>query len=333
MESEHPLVTVITATFNLIKDGREQFFHQCVESVRNQTYPNIEHIVMDGASTDGSLNLIKQYENKGWLKCYSEPDEGMWDGMNKGLKIAKGKYICFLNSDDFYFSNDVLAKCINKLEEENTDYLFSDFNLIKRNGEFCDHVASFPIEKFYFTMPYNHESLICRKSIYEKLGFYDTKYRTTIDYAFAIKLILNDCSYSYLPITSIVARLGGGTTPNINSFAPDVLKTVSLLYKDVFTSFYPITDEECINLFLHKKGRAKFFNRLAWYMVMKNLKHFNYAFFLKTLNVFTDVPSKVTTIYKLSLFNFIPIGKIIKRNTSLRFYLFGFLPIFKWKEE
>ena len=77
MTNNLPKITVITATFNLIKDKREKFFRQCVESVHNQTYANIEHLVMDGASKDGTLDLIKEYEDKGWLKCYSEPDKGM----------------------------------------------------------------------------------------------------------------------------------------------------------------------------------------------------------------------------------------------------------------
>ena len=97
-----PKVTVITATYNLIKNGREKSFRQCVESVHHQTYKNIEHLIIDGASTDGTLELIAEYEKKGWLRCVSEPDKGMADAMNKGIQKASGEYVIILISDDYY---------------------------------------------------------------------------------------------------------------------------------------------------------------------------------------------------------------------------------------
>jgi len=81
-----PLVTIVTITFNLIKAGREKTFRQCLESVHNGTYKNVEHIVIDGASKDGTLDLIKEYANKGWVKYISEPDSGIYDAMNKGVR-------------------------------------------------------------------------------------------------------------------------------------------------------------------------------------------------------------------------------------------------------
>ena len=97
MTQKLPKVTVVTATYNLIKDGREKFFRQCVESIHNQTYKNIEHLVIDGASKDGTIDLIKEYADKGWIKYVSEPDKGMCDAMNKGIKIATGEYVAILN--------------------------------------------------------------------------------------------------------------------------------------------------------------------------------------------------------------------------------------------
>lgn len=100
--SSIPLVTVITVTYNLIKGKREKFIIQCLESVHNQRYSNIEHIVIDGASDDGTLPLLKKYESLGWIKLFSEPDTGIYDAMNKGILKANGKYVSILNSDDFF---------------------------------------------------------------------------------------------------------------------------------------------------------------------------------------------------------------------------------------
>ena len=92
-----PKVTIVTVVYNLIENGREQYFRQCLESVHKQLYQNIEHIVIDGASNDGTIDLLEEYNKKGWIKYYSEPDTGIYDAMNKGIEKATGKYIVFLN--------------------------------------------------------------------------------------------------------------------------------------------------------------------------------------------------------------------------------------------
>ena len=104
-----PKVTVITITFNLIKAGRKQTFIKCMESVHNQNYKNIEHLIIDGASTDGTLDLLKEYQKKGYIKYKSKKDKGIWDAMNKGIDVASGDYITFLNSDDFYCCDDAVV--------------------------------------------------------------------------------------------------------------------------------------------------------------------------------------------------------------------------------
>ena len=88
-----PLVTVITITFNIKKAGREKFFRQCIESVHKQHYKNIEHIIIDGASKDGTASILDEYFKKGWIRYIRESDEGVYDAMNKGIAMAKGKYI------------------------------------------------------------------------------------------------------------------------------------------------------------------------------------------------------------------------------------------------
>ena len=95
-----PLVTVVTITYNLIKAGREKFVRQCIESVKNQTYPNVEHIIIDGASSDGTLEIFKDYP---WLQVYSEPDSGIYDAMNKLNDTLEGQTQQFLEKLDRVF--------------------------------------------------------------------------------------------------------------------------------------------------------------------------------------------------------------------------------------
>jgi glycosyltransferase involved in cell wall biosynthesis len=101
-------VTVITVSYNLIENDREETFNDCLKSVHSQTHKNIEHIVIDGASTDGTIDLIKKYADKGWITYLSEPDRGVYDAMTKGVNLAKGEYIYFLNTDDKFFDDLVV---------------------------------------------------------------------------------------------------------------------------------------------------------------------------------------------------------------------------------
>ena len=104
-------ISIITATFNSSK-----YINCCLSSVQNQTYKNIDHIVIDGASTDETLSILESNRNR--LKVLiSEPDKGVYDAMNKGIMISEGDIIGFLNSDDFYANNEVLSKVVNVLHQ------------------------------------------------------------------------------------------------------------------------------------------------------------------------------------------------------------------------
>ena len=122
-----PLVTVITITFNCIKYGRKETLIQSIESVQNQDYENFEHIIIDGASSDGTLELLQSYPH---LKVFSEPDNGVYDAFNKGVKRANGKYIVFVNSDDYFSTNKAISLSVDALEKENADYSYATTYLL-----------------------------------------------------------------------------------------------------------------------------------------------------------------------------------------------------------
>lgn len=113
-----PKVTIVTVVYNLIKADRRNYFIECLESVHKQTYSNIEHLVIDGASNDGTLEILKEYANMGWIKYISEPDTGIYNAMNKGILKAQGKYIVFLNSDDFFHNNKFVGANVKVLEKK-----------------------------------------------------------------------------------------------------------------------------------------------------------------------------------------------------------------------
>lgn len=205
-KSTTPLVTIVTITCNLIDAGRRDYFRQCVESVHKQTYQNIEHIIVDGASTDGSVDLMEEYAKKGWINYISEPDTGLYNAMNKGIKRAKGKYIAFLNSDDFYHNKDAVKLSVEALEKTQSDFSYSSFIMV--NGEESSSVE-WGLENFLFTMPFGHPTMFSKTKILQKEGGFNEDYKVAADYDLIIRLILKDYKNVYIPEDTASYRCGG----------------------------------------------------------------------------------------------------------------------------
>jgi glycosyltransferase involved in cell wall biosynthesis len=170
-----PLITVIT----VVRNG-EKTLEQTILSVVNQTYGNIDYIIVDGASTDGTLDIIRKYEDKidYWQ---SEPDEGIYSAMNKGIDLADGEWINFMNSGDCFVDCNVLNNIFSTEYQDNTKFLYSDFyakyDEDNTNGDFC--IANY--SKGYIL----HQSVIYKKELHNQYGYYLVTKRIIIsDYLF-----------------------------------------------------------------------------------------------------------------------------------------------------
>lgn len=342
MADNYPLITVITATYNLNSDSRLNYFRECAESVHNQTYPNIEHIVADGASTDGSLEVIQEYEAKGWLKCYSEPDAGIDDGYNHGLAHANGKYVFFMNSDDKYFSDDALAECVKKMEEENADYCYGTEEKYDRNGRFVHKWLPRP-EVFFHDMPFSHQTMGVRLDVLRKLGNYNTDCGFGGDYDLVIKLIVG--GYKGVEVNKTISyyRLGG-----ISSQTENQAKLLSVIYVlaqrivDFSHLFYKDIDiDQCVNIYYQARYNPSIFppyylQKLIRFMVQKKLKYFDYDRFVDYVTSLADVnitPTRCSNRKVIKLLYLIPLIKIKSKMNITRIYLFGFIPFLKIKSK
>ena len=337
MIDKFPKITVVTVTFNLIKDGREQFFRQCVESVHNQTYSNIEYLVIDGASTDGTLNIIKEYADKGWIRYVSEPDTGHWDAMNKGAKLADGKYIIYLNSDDYYQSNDILEKAVKKLEETGADYLYGDYYVVDRDDRHREKYYSLPSEFIFQCMTIKHEALVVKKEVYEKIGFYKEIYRTAIDDFLNFELVLNDFSFVFLDEPMFTCRVGGGTTIGKNEIDENVKKDVVKAFKDFYSSFVTLSDKEVGDILWSHIFPNNFFDLFENFIMKKQLKNFNYDFFRSLVEKKDNEVAFLATTkrnfkQKIYLFN-IPFVSVVQKSKKRVYKLFGLVPLLKIKEK
>lgn len=264
-----PLITVITVVYNLIKENRKEYFRQCLESVQSQTYKNIEHIVVDGASDDGTVDLLKEYSDKGWIKYISESDESLYDAMNKGVNLAQGKYITFLNSDDFYDSPKGLEKCIKKLEAKNADFSYAKAKIIDEFGKnpFKRHLFVKPdIAKVFWDMPFSHQTMIVKTEVFKNLGMYNLEYKSASDYDFVLKMIFNKCSYTFCNLTLANFRVGGFSIVNNELSANEI----SHFYQKYYNKFFPLTIEDARSIYVDKFLAFPIIKNLLPYLNFKN---------------------------------------------------------------
>ncbi len=207
------LITVCRNSASTIED--------CIKSVINQNYPHLEHIIIDGGSADGTVDIIKQYEKN--INCWvSEKDSGIFNAMNKGLRKADGDAVGFINADDFFASGDVLAKISSALENTDYDGVYSDLIYVdQRNTEKSVRYwksGEFSRKKMRYGWFPPHPTLYFRKSVYDRLGFFDDSMKVSADYDLMVRFLYQgNLRMKYLPFVSVKMRMGGVSNRNIRS--------------------------------------------------------------------------------------------------------------------
>lgn len=213
-------VTIITATYNSAATITDT-----IESVLAQTYPDIEHWIIDGMSTDDTINIVKSYEQKaeGRLHWLSEKDRGIYDAMNKGIQHASGDIIGILNSDDFFTSPEVIAHIADAFaRQSDLEAVYGDVHFVKNdNLHKCVRYYSGRIFRpflirFGFICP--HPSLYVKRSTYQKFGGYNINYKIAADFELVARYFYNNhiCS-KYIHLDTVTMRIGGASTRNIKA--------------------------------------------------------------------------------------------------------------------
>jgi glycosyltransferase involved in cell wall biosynthesis len=195
-----------------------------IESVLQQTYPAIEYILVDGNSSDRTLDIIKSYEPafSGRLKWISEPDEGMYDAMNKGIKMATGEIVGILNSDDFYTYPTCIETIVGVFVDACIDSCFSDVRFVHPGnlGKTVRYYSSakFRPALFRFGFMPAHPSCFIRRRLFDEIGYYKTGYLIAADYELLIRFFYKHrISYRYLDFDIIKMRTGGRSTQSWKS--------------------------------------------------------------------------------------------------------------------
>lgn len=204
-------VSIITSCFN-----REGTIGQAIESVLNQDYSNIEYIIIDGASTDKSLEIIRKYKDR-VTKIISEPDKGMYEALNKGIRIASGDIIGLVHSDDFLYATDTISKIVTTFQNTNADFVYG-------NGLFVDPEKTDKVIRNWKSGKYSkwkvkhgwlplHPTCYIKKSCIDKLGLYDETYKIAADSDFLVRYLYEaNLKVFYLDEYIVRMRMGGLST-------------------------------------------------------------------------------------------------------------------------
>ena len=209
-------VSIITAVRNA-----ERTVGGALESVQRQTWPDVEHIVVDGLSTDGTMDVVRRHSAR-LAKVVSERDAGIYDAFNKGLKLATGEVVAFLNADDVYTSPDIVEAVQEVFARTQTSAVFGDVEFVRPEdpGRVVRHYSSerfHPRRLRYGWMP-AHPSLFLRRRLIEQFGGFDASYRIAGDFELVARLFGRErIDFEYLPRVFVTMRTGGASTRGIRS--------------------------------------------------------------------------------------------------------------------
>ncbi len=222
-----PLISVITVVFN---GGK--YLEQTIQSVLNQTYDNVEYIIIDGGSTDGTLNIIREYDHAldYWV---SEPDKGIYDAMNKGLFLAAGDWVNFMNCGDSFYGNkiiDTIFKC-----KHSNGVIYGDV-IFSFDGKNDVHVKARSLKYFWKGMPFVHQATFVCTSLMRDFPF-DTKYRLIADYNSLYRIFLNAIDFQYVNFP-ICKFLAGGLSDNNPKTIVECQKMIFNIHKNLHVRVY-----------------------------------------------------------------------------------------------
>ena len=213
------MISIITATFNSAKTLKDT-----IQSVLRQTNKDFEYLIIDGGSTDETIDIVKSYESEfsGRLKWVSEKDHGIYDAMNKGIKMASGDVVGILNSDDYFTSDDILQTVDNAFKSHEIDAIYGDIHFI-RDGNLQKCVRYYSSRMFrpfwlrFGFMP-AHPSFYCKREVFEKAGLYSLDYKIGADYEMMVRLFKRHKIKSlYVNKDFVTMRTGGASNNNVRS--------------------------------------------------------------------------------------------------------------------
>ena len=226
-------ISIITAVYN-----RKGSIAQAIESVTNQTYSNIEHVIIDGASTDGTTEIINNLVKSKDI-FLSEADKGIYDALNKGLEMSTGEVIGLVHSDDFLANEEVLSEVAKVFSDPNVELVYGDLDYVYKEN--TDRIV-----RHWKSKPFNvdllkqgwmpaHPTVFIRRSLYEKMGGYNLRYSIAADYDWCIRYLkTSNIKTIYIPRVLVKMRVGGESNGSILKVVKRNLEIYTILRNNNF---------------------------------------------------------------------------------------------------
>jgi len=206
-------ISIITICFN-----SEKTIFKTLESVKKQSFNNIEHIIIDGASNDKTLEICKEYSNS--IKIISEQDNGVYDAFNKGLKLATGEIIGFLNSDDVFYNENSIQDIVDAFSNNETDIVYGNLDYVNKEGKVIRNWISRPYEKGLVKKAWMpaHPTFYCKKEVYDHLGGYNDSFKIAGDFELCLRFLeINNIPSFYLNKKIVKMLVGGISNSGLKS--------------------------------------------------------------------------------------------------------------------
>ncbi len=240
-------VTIITSIFN-----NKEFIKEAINSVNNQTYKNIEHIIVDGNSTDGSKEIIKENMNK---KTYfiSEYDTGIYDALNKGIEMSSGNIIGILHSDDIFKDSNVITDVVNKFNENNHDLIYGNLNYIskKENKSIIRKWKSnnFSLKKIKYGWMPPHPATFIKKEVFSEIGSYNKKFQISADYDLLTRILTKKkFSVGYLDRVLVLMRIGGKSNKGLRNVYQKMIEDYYIIRENKIGGIYTLFFKNLIKI-------------------------------------------------------------------------------------
>lgn len=344
-----PVISLITPVRNIVQSGRVEFLKQNLENIHNQTYPHIEHIIQDGNSNDGTLELLQEYVDKGWIKLYSEPDTSMHDAINKAVLKSTGKYIGILGSDDYYKENDIVEHIVtNYLQDEHIDYVYGDEEHISffDNSYIKTWLGNAYENNFWRGTYCATEAMLFSRRIFDEVGMFDLKYPVVADLKLQMAFKLNDYKGVYCHRTIDVFRQGGGV-----SSRKDTLFYHTKEFAEICANFWKnfdntMTPEKAEYMIKYDEYSEEFLMKLRRYLLNLKLKNVDYVSLNKYIeNMILYYYDKKRAqqrarqaektevnwecLFGVYPFRKFPLVRIVKKSNCKKIYVLGKIPLLK----
>lgn len=207
-------ISIITVTYN-----RANIIRDCIESVLAQVYQDYEYIIVDGASKDNTIEILKEYETQfgGRMTWISEPDNGLYDAINKGIGMATGDVVGIINSDDFFHRSDVFNVIALAFDDPAVDAIYGDDRVVASNNKDKElrvtKAAYFRKWMYRIGLMPGHQTFYARRKLFEKIGYYKTDYKIAADFELMLRFMyVNGVKAKYIPETLMTFRVGGVST-------------------------------------------------------------------------------------------------------------------------